>query len=199
VRPKRFLLHRSLRESLVNLILAKTQSMRRDVDYGPMISESQRSATAAFVADTLNHGASAIVGAAALKEEGFYYAPTVLTDVPPDAQIMQQECFGPVMAVTYFDSEDEAIALANASDYGLGASVWTSSTEAFERIAPQLHVGMVWMNDVNVAFPEAPWGGRRISGIGAELSEFSILDYTRMKHLCAETSADQRRAWWYPY
>jgi betaine-aldehyde dehydrogenase len=199
VRPKRFLFHRSLREKLIDLIRAKTEQMRVDVDYGPMISEHQRSVTANFVADAVNRGAKLVAGGKAIDKEGFYYAPTVLTDVPTDAKLIEEECFGPVMPVMFFDSESDAIALANASVYGLGASIWTTSTEAFERIAPLLNVGMVWMNDVNVAFPEAPWGGRKMSGIGAELSEFAILDYTRMKHVCVETSNDQRRAWWYPY
>ncbi|MCU1294667.1 MAG: feaB [Bryobacterales bacterium] len=199
VRPKRVLLHRSLREKLVDLIRAKTDEMRVDIDYGPMISERQRSTTASFVADAVSRGANLVAGGGAIDKEGFYYAPTVLTDVPPDAEVMREECFGPVMPVMFFDSESDAVALANASEYGLAASIWTTSTVTFERIAPQLNVGMVWMNDVNVAFPEAPWGGRKMSGIGAELSEFAILDYTRMKHVCVEASTEQRRAWWYPY
>ena len=96
-------------------------------------------------------------------------------------------------------SLDNAIEMANDSIYGLGASVWCSDIAKAEYISSKLDSGMVWVNDVNVAFPEAPWSGVKNSGGGIDLSEFGLYEYVNLKHINKENSSDKTRAWWYPY
>jgi len=114
-------------------------------------------------------------------------------------KIMTDETFGPVLPIARFSSEEEAIRLANESPYGLGASVWTSDLERGQRLAEAIEAGMVWVNDVNIAYPECPWGGTKESGIGVGLSEFGIYEFVNIKHINLELGADKTRAWWYPY
>jgi len=114
-------------------------------------------------------------------------------------KVLQQECFGPVLPIMTFSTAEEGIALANDSEYGLGASVWTGDRGIAERLARSLRVGIVWVNDVNVAFPEAPWGGIKRSGQGLALSEFALYEYVQKKHINFDTSDAVSRAWWYPY
>jgi acyl-CoA reductase-like NAD-dependent aldehyde dehydrogenase len=198
---KRVFAHVEIAEELTRLIAEKTEALREGVDYGPLISGVQLAKLREQVQSTIDAGAKVVCGAntADQNDGGFYYRPTVLADVPMSAPIMEHECFGPVLPIAAVDSVDEALRLANDSSYGLGASVWTSQLEEGERLADALDVGMVWVNDVNVAFPQAPWGGVKGSGPGIELSEWGILEFTNKKHVCVDLSNDVRREWWYPY
>ena len=131
--------------------------------------------------------------------EGYYYEPTVITNLTDDMKLISEECFGIVLPLLPVDNTDDAVNKANSSQFGLGASVWTNNLENGDLIAKRLEAGMVWINDENVAFPEAPWGGYKKSGNGIDLSEFSLYEYTKLKHINRENSTDQRRIWWYPY
>jgi acyl-CoA reductase-like NAD-dependent aldehyde dehydrogenase len=195
---KRAYIASSVYDELLEKVVATTASLRPGVDYGPIIAENQVRAIEAMVSDATGHGAQVITGGKRGAKSS-YFEPTILTDLSPSARILQEECFGPVLPMIAVGSEDEAIRLANDSDYGLGASVWTRDLERGQTIARQLEVGMVWINDVNVALPQAPWAGIRQSGMGFELSGDSILEYTTKKHINIETSTETRRAWWYPY
>ncbi|MBA0126612.1 5-carboxymethyl-2-hydroxymuconate semialdehyde dehydrogenase [Haloechinothrix sp. YIM 98757] len=110
--------------------------------------------------------------------EGNYLAPTVFADVPPDARIFREEIFGPVVAITPFDSEDEAVALANAVDYGLAAYVWTTDLRRGHRVGASIDAGMVWLNSHNIRDLRTPFGGVKASGLGKEGGERSIDFYT---------------------
>ena len=130
---------------------------------------------------------------------GFFYNPTVVEIRNEKAMLLGEECFGPVLPLIRVESIDDAIVATNQSLFGLGASIWTSAPKEAQKIARQLSCGMIWINDVNVAFPETPWGGVKSSGIGFELSDYAFDEYTTKQHINIETSSDATRVWWYPY
>jgi acyl-CoA reductase-like NAD-dependent aldehyde dehydrogenase len=199
VRPKRVIIEASLADPLTDLLVQKTKALKKDQDFGPLISEDQLRTVEDQVKSALDGGADLKAGGERLGNKGFFFAPTVLANVSPDMRIVEEECFGPVMPILIADGAAEAIDLANASRYGLGASVWSTDRDAANDAAERLRAGMVWVNDVNVAFPQAPWGGVKQSGIGAELGRWGLDEYTIKKHVSVEEGSDQTRDWWFPY
>lgn len=125
--------------------------------------------------------------------------PTVLEDVDEDCALFTEETFGPVLALQRFNDYAGVVHRVNRSRYGLGASVWTRDRALADRLARRLDVGMVWINDVNLAFPQAPWGGRKASGTGQELSDEAYVGYTRPKHVCWDPGDADGQDWWFPY
>lgn len=195
---KRALVVESVYDELLKRVIALTASLREEVDYGPIISKDQLNSVIAFVEDALQKGAKAELGAE-VGSKGNFYSPTVLTNVSPNSKLLADECFGPILPLVKVEGVAEAVRLANDSDYGLGASIWTSDNSKGLEIAKKLEVGMVWINDVNVAFPQTPWSGTKASGIGFELSAAALQEYSRLKHVNIETGSDKDRDWWYPY
>jgi acyl-CoA reductase-like NAD-dependent aldehyde dehydrogenase len=116
-------------------------------------------------------------------ESGLYYPPTILTDVPPDSEVAREEVFGPVLSVTEFDTDDEAIEIANSSRYGLAAGVWSRNISRAREISSRLESGTVWINEYHLLSAAAPRGGFKDSGIGRELGLEGILEYTQTRHL----------------
>ena len=131
---------------------------------------------------------------------GHFIAPTVLTDVTHDMRIMREEIFGPVLPIMTVDSEQEAIDLANDSQFGLGASVWTLDRDKGERIARQIQSGMVWINDHSYTHGacQCSWGGVKESGLGRSHSKFGFYECTNIKLVSWEPSR-MRDTWWHPY
>lgn len=200
VSVKRAFIDNQVCDKLIDKLIDKTTSLVAENDYGPIISAQQLSEIESFVADAVSKGAKIVTGGKRIEgKKGFYYLPTILTNITTDMNIMQNECFGPILPIMPVATTEEAISLANNSAYGLGASIWTSNKEAGIKIARRIQSGMVWVNDVNVAFPEAPWGGIKNSGIGISLSDNAIYEYINYKHISIEESDDERRVWWYPY
>lgn len=197
---KRAFVNENILNSILKSIVNKTNALTPCVDYGPIISEQQIIKIESFVSDAVNKGAKILSGGKRLKSEsGYYYLPTVLTGITSDMKIMKEECFGPLLPIISVKNSVEAVTLANDSFYGLGASIWTSNKKNGLNLARKIQSGMVWINDVNVAFPEAPWGGVKSSGIGIALSDQAIYEYVEYKHISIEESDDNRRIWWYPY
>jgi len=197
---KRAIVVRSIADQLLEKLTERTRELRLGLDVGPLVDENQLDKVTQMVDLAIAEGAKLECGGSrALGREGFYFQPTILTGLPPSATILQEECFGPVLPIVIVDDSEAAIAEANRSSYGLGASIWTRDLSAAETLARELRVGTVWINDVNVAFAEAPFGGTRNSGIGFELSSEALLEFVTRKHLNIETSNDTRRFWWYPY
>jgi acyl-CoA reductase-like NAD-dependent aldehyde dehydrogenase len=200
VSANRVFVHEQIADDLIQRVVEKTKALRITTDFGPIVSAEQLITIEEQVNDAVSNGATVLVGGKRLKHgNGFYYSPTVLTNVSPSMRLMTEECFGPVLPIITVPNTKEAIALANGTAYGLGASVWTSDLEKGREIAGRIESGMVWINDVNVAFPETPWGGIKCSGIGTELSEWGIYEFVHRKHINIETSTNTRRDWWYPY
>jgi acyl-CoA reductase-like NAD-dependent aldehyde dehydrogenase len=158
-----------------------------DTTYGPLIHPVALERVSARVARAHEQGATLAFGGEPLG--GLYYPPTLFTDVPAEAEILRTEVFGPVLTLQTFDSEDEAIALANATDYGLAATVFTGSEERSARLGGRLVAGTVWVNCFYVRDLETPFGGARDSGIGREGGHFSFDFYTDVKTICERTAA----------
>lgn len=173
-------------------------------EIGPMISREQFDIVCELVDDALAAGAERLCGGPVDgppgMEHGCFLAPTVLTGVTHQMRIMREEIFGPVLPILVVDSEDEAVALANDSEFGLGASVWTSDRSRGERIARELEAGMVWINDHMFSHGacQCSWGGVKSSGMGRTHSKFGLYECVNVKLRVWEPSA-VRDPWWHPY
>jgi succinate-semialdehyde dehydrogenase / glutarate-semialdehyde dehydrogenase len=153
------------------------------VEVGPLIDDSQRSKVAELVADAVGKGARAVVGGRARDGAGYFYDPTVLADVPEDANLLKEEIFGPVAPVRGFTDEDEAIAAANDTEFGLVAYVYTTNVKRALRVAERLQTGMVGLNQGLVSNPAAPFGGIKQSGFGREGGAEGIDEYLETKYV----------------
>src|ERR1700759_573889 len=154
-----------------------------DVEVGPLIDDNQRSKVSELVEDAVGRGAKALVGGHARDGAGYFYDPTVLTDVPDDARLLTEEIFGPVAPVKGFDDEDEAIAAANDTEYGLVAYVFTSNVKRALRVCEKLETGMVGLNQGMVSNAAAPFGGIKQSGFGREGGVEGIEEYLETKYV----------------
>ncbi len=153
------------------------------VDIGPLVDADTRDKVAELVEDAQAKGARALVGGSALDGPGYFYEPTVLADVTADARLLEEEIFGPVAPVTAFDSEDDAIAAANNTEYGLVAYVFTRDVTRALRVCERLETGMVGLNQGIVSNPAAPFGGVKQSGFGREGGYEGIEEYLETKYV----------------
>jgi succinate-semialdehyde dehydrogenase/glutarate-semialdehyde dehydrogenase len=154
------------------------------VDVGPLIDDDQRGKVDELVQDAVGKGARTVVGGERMDGAGYFYAPTVLSDVPADARLLKEEIFGPVAPVRGFRSEDEAIAWANDTEYGLVAYVYTRDLGRAFRVMERLEYGMIGLNQGLVSNPAAPFGGIKHSGVGREGGYEGIEEYLETKY-CA--------------
>jgi succinate-semialdehyde dehydrogenase/glutarate-semialdehyde dehydrogenase len=153
---------------------------------GPLVNEGAVAKVDELVRSAIDDGARAVVGGRRGDGPGFYFEPTVLVDVRPDAAILRQEIFGPVAPVVTFTTEEEAVALANATEYGLVAYVYTTDLARGLRVSESLEYGMIGLNRGMVSDPAAPFGGVKQSGIGREGGHEGILDYLESKYIAVE-------------
>jgi succinate-semialdehyde dehydrogenase / glutarate-semialdehyde dehydrogenase len=165
-------------------------------EIGPMVSPEQRQLVKELVDDAVAAGATLHCGG---PDEPFY-RPAVLTGVNHQMRIMREEIFGPVIPIVTVDSEEEAVRLANDSEFGLGASVWTLDRPRGERLARRIQAGMVWVNDHMYSHGacSCAWGGVKQSGLGRSHSKFGFYECVNVKLLTWEPSRT-RDFWWYPY
>jgi len=205
---ERCYVHREVYEKFVNACVEKTKKLRvghgedRETDIGPLIHERQLHIVESHVEDAKSRGARVLAGGSRLPKLGpNFYAPTVLADVTHDMRIMREETFGPVLPIMPFDSDDEAARLANDSDYGLAASIFTSDSARGERLARRIHAGTVMVNDVISCFgiSEAPHGGVKASGIGRTHGRFGLEEMVRVKYLDSDQMPGMKKLWWYGY
>jgi succinate-semialdehyde dehydrogenase/glutarate-semialdehyde dehydrogenase len=159
-------------------------------EVGPLIDEDQLGKVSELVDDALDKGAKALVGAQKIDRHGYFYQPTVLNDVPKEADLRYEEIFGPVAPIFSFDSEDEAIAAANDTEYGLVAYVYTSNLKRALRVVEGLEVGMVGLNQGMVSNAAAPFGGVKQSGFGREGGHEGIQEYLETKYIAINLPAE---------
>ncbi len=167
-------------------------------DLGPLISARQAERVAAFVDRARGYGARVVTGGAAPGGDlarGAYYQPTLVTDVAQDSEIVQNEIFGPVLVVLPFDTDDEGIALANDTVYGLAASAWTTGIFRGLRAQREIKAGCVWVNDHIPIVSEMPHGGFGQSGFGKDMSSYSFEEYTNIKHVSMDITGEARKPW----
>jgi 1-pyrroline dehydrogenase len=158
-----------------------------DIEMGPVISAEQQERVLGFLERAADAKATIVTGGDALGERGYFVKPTVVTDVAQDAEIVQNEVFGPVVTVQPFSSDDEAIEMANDVRYGLAASVFSENVGRAMKVAANLDFGTVWVNEH--LFPlaaEMPHGGFKESGYGKDMSIYSMEEYTRIKHVAVK-------------
>jgi succinate-semialdehyde dehydrogenase/glutarate-semialdehyde dehydrogenase len=157
------------------------------VDVGPLIDQTQQARVSELVADARAKGASALVGGTAPDGPGYFFDPTVLCDLPANARVLAEEIFGPVAPVMSFASEDEAIAAANQTPYGLAAYVYTRDLQRALRVSEALETGMVGLNRGIVSNAEAPFGGVKQSGLGREGGRQGTDEFVETKYLAIST------------
>jgi betaine-aldehyde dehydrogenase len=166
-------------------------------DLGPLISHAQRDRVAGFV-DRARAYARVVTGGAAPEGElakGAYYRPTLIADAAQDSEVVQAEIFGPVLVVLPFDSDDEGIALANDTPYGLAASAWSRDVYRANRATREIKAGCVWVNDHIPIISEMPHGGYKASGSGKDMSAYSFEEYTQIKHVMFDNTAVAAKDW----
>ncbi|MCU1655571.1 MAG: succinate semialdehyde dehydrogenase [Pseudonocardiales bacterium] len=175
---------RRLAERMATLSVGPATAEENQV--GPLINADAVAKVEGLVSDAVARGARALVGATRPDRPGFYYDPTVLVDVTTDAQILSEEIFGPVAPIVTFDDERESIRMANATEYGLVAYVYTGDLARGLRVSEQLETGMVGLNRGLVSDPAAPFGGVKQSGIGREGGHEGVLDYLESKYVAVQ-------------
>jgi acyl-CoA reductase-like NAD-dependent aldehyde dehydrogenase len=205
---ERCYMHRSLSEEFLAACVEKTKKLHvghgleREPDVGPMIHERQLRVVEEHVIDAVNQGARVLAGGFRLPELGRnFYSPTVLADVTHEMRVMREETFGPVLPVMAFDNDEEAVRLANDSEFGLAASVWTRDRERGEMLARRIQAGTVMVNDVVSCFgiSEAPHGGVKSSGVGRAHGRFGLEEMVRLKYLDVDRMPGMKKVWWYGY
>jgi betaine-aldehyde dehydrogenase len=193
-------------DGFVDRFVAYTKTLRigdplgPDVDLGPMVSAEQRAKVEKKVAESVAGGARLVVGGRRPDRfaKGFFYEPTVLLDVDASMPLMREETFGPVAPIVRCRDIDEAIALADRSEFGLGASIYTNSLEHAMKAMDQVHAGTFWINDPLTDNDAGPFGGMRRSGIGRELGSEGIDDFRDSKHVHLDYVIGAK-PYWYPY
>ena len=185
----RFFVHESVAAEFSEKFAARMGALtvgkgtKKGVDVGPLITAKARDGVDELVQDALSRGARALVGGAAKEGRGFFYQPTVLTDVPADARCLTEEIFGPVAPVCTFADEADAIAKANATEYGLVGYVFTRDNARVIRVSEALEFGMIGINTGIVSNPAAPFGGVKQSGFGREGGFEGIDEYLEVKYV----------------
>ncbi|MGC2697635.1 MAG: aldehyde dehydrogenase family protein [Candidatus Angelobacter sp.] len=181
---------------------APGRGTEENIDVGPMIHERQLKIVQAHVEDALARGARLLVGGKALPELGpNFFAPTILADVDHSMTVMREETFGPVLPVRSFKTDDEAVALANDSEFGLAASIFTNSRQRGEALARHINAGTVMVNDVIACFgiSEAPHGGVKASGMGRTHGRFGLEEMVWPKYVDSDRLPRMKKLWWYGY
>ncbi|KNE22075.1 aldehyde dehydrogenase family protein [Virgibacillus pantothenticus] len=155
--------------------------MEANTDMGPLVSKEQFERVLHYIEIGKKEGAKLVAGGESAGDKGYFVKPTVFADVEDDMRIAREEIFGPVVAVFPFDTTEEAIRRANDSDYGLAAAVWTENIRTGHQVARRLKAGTVWINDCNQENPAAAFGGYKQSGIGREMGNYALDNYTEVK------------------
>lgn len=200
----RILVHRKIYDEYVQRFVEKASLIRIGyqldpaTQMGPMVSETQRATTEKYVRIGLDEGARLAYGGKRPEGDlfgmGYYYMPTVFVDVDNSMRIAQEEIFGPVVCIMPFDDDDEAVAKANDSIYGLAGGVFSNDIGRAERIAAKVKTGTMWINDYHAFADLMPFGGYKQSGVGRELGEHGLSEYTQIKrvHVCPHTDGTQK-------
>ncbi|MEO8576331.1 MAG: NAD-dependent succinate-semialdehyde dehydrogenase [Gemmatimonadales bacterium] len=198
IAAKRFIVHETVYSEFLDRFVKGVEAIRigdpidPETELGPLATESIRDELAKQVEKTVSLGATVLCGGEPLDRPGFYYAPTVLVDIPEGSPADDEELFGPVASVWSVKDIDEAIDIANSTRFGLGSSVWTSNPAERERFIPDIEAGMVFINGMVASEAGLPFGGVKSSGYGRELGEFGIREFVNIKSVKDPAQSETR-------
>jgi succinate-semialdehyde dehydrogenase/glutarate-semialdehyde dehydrogenase len=187
IAAKRFILHESIADRFEELLLSKFANLKvgdptdETIDIGPLATPSILKELDLQVEKTIKMGAKALIGGKAMGGKGNFYPPTILKNIPPDSPGMVEEFFGPVALIFRIANINEAIALANSLDFGLGASVWTQNQQYIDTCIRDIEAGAVFINGLVKSDPRIPFGGIKRSGYGRELGIEGIHEFVNIK------------------
>jgi acyl-CoA reductase-like NAD-dependent aldehyde dehydrogenase len=205
---ERCYVHETIADQFIAEVVKETKRLRQATgtdaaaDLGPMSSERQLSVVDRHVNQAINNGAVALTGGERLRDmAGPFYPPTVLTNVTHEMDVMREETFGPVLPIMTFKTDDEAIRLANDSDFGLAASVWTNNIARGQQLARQIDAGTVTINEVlyTHAIAQTPWGGVKQSGLGRTHGQAGLMELVRPQHVHVNRLQFIPDLWWFNY
>ena len=169
-------------------------------DMGPVVSAGHRDSIESYIASGLEEGASVVLGgrrpSGGIYDKGYYVSPTIFANVRQDMRIVREEIFGPVAPVMPFKDEEEVIRLANDTDYGLSASVWTNDVRRAINLSNAIDAGTTWINEHLIIWFESPWGGFKQSGFGKDLSRYVLEEYTRLKAVSVDLTGMKKKPWY---
>lgn len=187
VASKRFFVGKNIAKDFIELFIKKTSQLKVgnpmsiETDIGPLSSKDSLDTISGIVDDAKAKGAEVLAGGSKMEGEGYFYQPTILTNIKPNMRIIDEETFGPVAPITIVDNESEAIKLANNIEFGLGASIWTRDLEKADKMSRRIESGIVSVNNVVISDPRIPFGGIKNSGFGRELSRYGMLEFVNIK------------------
>jgi succinate-semialdehyde dehydrogenase/glutarate-semialdehyde dehydrogenase len=184
---KRFIAHADIFDEFSALFAQKMAALTvgdpldESVDVGPVATESGRVELAELVDDAVSKGATVLTGGKPVERDGWFYEPTVLTDLHDDMRIVLEETFGPVASLYRAETESDAVRIANQTTFGLSSAVWTNDPAEEAYFIANLDAGAVFVNGMTVSYPELPFGGVKASGFGRELAAEGIREFTNLK------------------
>jgi len=203
---ERFYVHESIHDEFVERLIAETRRLRignglDNVDIGPMATHRQRDRFEALLARARHEGATFAAGGGRPTglNHGWFIEPAVLTDVSPDSEILNSESFGPVAPICRVKSFDEALELANRSDFGLGANLYSRDMGEMMRAVNEVESGMLWINAPILDNDALPFGGKKLSGIGRQLGPEGLAQFQSSKYVVIDPAAAPQDFWWFPY
>jgi acyl-CoA reductase-like NAD-dependent aldehyde dehydrogenase len=189
IAAKRFIVVKDVVDKFTKLFVENTQAevvgdpLDAKTTVGPLVRESQRRTLAKQVDDAKHKGGRILTGGNFVDRDGFFYAPTIISDVNHEMDVVREEVFGPAAPIIVVENEQQAIMEANNSEFGLGASIWTNNIERGIKLARQVESGIVSVNEMVRSDPRLPFGGIKKSGVGRELSEFGIKEFVNIKSI----------------
>jgi succinate-semialdehyde dehydrogenase/glutarate-semialdehyde dehydrogenase len=192
----RFLVHESVADAFAQRLAERIGSLKvgrgtdDGIQVGPLIDESQRSKVEELVNDAVSKGAKVLTGGRRTGDAGYFFAPTVLAEVPEDAELLREEIFGPVAPITTFSTDEEAVAAANATEYGLVSYVYTTDVNRAFRVIEALETGMIGFNQGMVSNAGAPFGGVKQSGFGREGGPEGLEEYLEIKYVAMNVGTE---------
>lgn len=203
----RLLLPNSIKEEFLTKLKAKTEKIalgnpsEKTTDMGPVVSKKQQDRILNYISIGKKEGATLFSGGSIPTDDslknGFFIQPTIFTDVKNSSTIAQEEIFGPVLCVIGYDSDAEAIKIANESSYGLGGAVWSKNKERALAVAKQIRTGTIWINEYHLINDRAPFGGYKQSGIGREFGVDGLKEFTEVKHIHIDELETRDKKFWY--